>query len=425
MTQALHVIILAAGEGKRMKSRTPKVLQPIAGRPMLGHVVDTARALGAAGIHVVYGHGGDQVRAAFAAAVERAQAMPKSVYVSPEFAEAEQRHIFAQDWLCAGRADALKEPGDYLTMTISGEPVIILRDREGVLRGMSNVCRHRMSTLLEGRGNVRSIVCPYHAWTYNLDGSLRGAPAMTLNESFCKEALGLPAIRCEVWQGWIMVSLNPDAAAPAERLAEAAALIAPLDMTTYTETFRETFRWATNWKVLAENFMESYHLPVCHAGTIGGASDLNKMECPEGEEAFNYHWIVKNDLVPLALAHPSNTVLQGDDRRITWLLAIYPALLITLTPGYFWYLSLTPDGPGHVNVLFGGGMSPEWLADPQAETHLAAVRALLDDVNVEDKGCTEKVYRGLCSGMGTPGPLSHLERPNYEFAQYLAARIPA
>jgi phenylpropionate dioxygenase-like ring-hydroxylating dioxygenase large terminal subunit len=102
--------------------------------------------------------------------------MPKAVYTSPDFAKAEEEHIFAKEWLCAGRADALPNPGDYLTMVIAGEPVIILRDRDGVLRGMSNVCRHRMSTLLEGRGNVRSIVCPYHAWTYNLDGSLRGAP---------------------------------------------------------------------------------------------------------------------------------------------------------------------------------------------------------------------------------------------------------
>jgi phenylpropionate dioxygenase-like ring-hydroxylating dioxygenase large terminal subunit len=196
-------------------------------------------------------------------------------------------------------------------------------------------------------------------------------------------------------------------------------------MSTYTETYRETFRWATNWKVLAENFMESYHLPMCHAGTIGGASKLEEMICPEGTSAFNYHWILKNDTVPLALAHPSNTALEGDDRRKTWLLAIYPSLLITLTPGYFWYLSLTPDGPGHVNVLFGMGMSADWLADPDAATHLAAVKALLDDVNIEDKGCTEKVYRGLLSSMATPGPLSHLERPNFEFAQYLAARIPA
>ncbi len=355
---------------------------------------------------------------------ERAQAMPKSVYTSASFAALEQQHVFGREWLCAGRAEALPNPGDYMTMDISGEPVIILRDRDGTLRGLSNVCRHRMSTLLEGRGNRRSIVCPYHAWTYNLDGSLRGAPAMARNETFCKEDVRLPAIRVENWRGWIMVTLNPDAPPPSLALAGVDRLVGHLPMETYTEVFREEFSWHTNWKVLAENFMESYHLPVCHAGTIGGASDLNRMECPEGEEAFNYHWILKNDLVPLALAHPSNTTLTGDDRRITWLLAIYPSLLITLTPGYFWYLSLTPDGPGKVNVLFGGGMSADWMADPQAAQHLKGVKALLDDVNVEDKGCVERVYRGLCARMSGPGALSHLERPNYDFARWLASRMP-
>jgi len=206
-------------------------------------------------------------------------------------------------------------------------------------------------------------------------------------------------------------------------LADVEKLVGHLDMGAYVETFRETFRWNTNWKVLAENFMESYHLPVCHSGTIGGTVDLMKMTCPEGTLAFNYHYIVKNDTVPLALAHPKNTTLQGDDRRITWLLAIYPALMITLTPGYFWYLALTPQGPDQVDVLFGGGMSPDWMADPSAPANLAAVKALLDEVNVEDKGCVEKVYRGLVAGMSTPGQLSHLERPNYEFAQYIASKV--
>ncbi len=365
----------------------------------------------------------DELRANVAQPFERAHAMPKSVYTSPAFAEAEVQQIFAKEWLCAGRVDALKNPGDYLTMTIAGEPVILLRDREGQLRGMSNVCRHRMSTLLEGRGNLRAIVCPYHAWTYNLDGSLRGAPAMGLNEDFCKNNIALPAIRVENWLGWIMVALNPDALAPAKALADVEKLVGYLDMARYVETFRETFNWATNWKVLAENFMESYHLPVCHAGTIGGSVDLAKMTCPQGAPAFNHHFIVKNDTVPLALAHPSNTVLQGDQRRITWLLAVYPALMITLTPGYFWYLALTPDGPGRVNVLYGGGMSADWIADPAAGEYLATIKALLDDVNVEDKACVERVYRGLLAGLSTPGPLSHLERPNYDFASYLAGRM--
>ena len=365
-----------------------------------------------------------ELKANVAVPFARAHAMPKAVYTSPDFCEAELKHIFARDWLCAGRADALPNPGDYLTLSIAGEPIIILRDREGGLRGMSNVCRHRMSTLLEGRGNVRSIVCPYHAWTYNLDGSLRGAPAMGLNDGFCKDDIKLPSVRVENWLGWIMVTLNPDAPDPAEALRDVENLVGYLDMGSYKETFREEFRWATNWKVLAENFMESYHLPVCHEGTIGGSVDLMKMTCPEGSPSFNYHYILKNDTIPLSLAHPSNTTLTGDQRRITWLLSVYPALLITLTPGYFWYLCLTPDGPGHVNVLYGGGMSADWCADPEAPAHLATVKALLDDVNIEDKGCVEKVYEGLCARMSAPGPLSHLERPNFEFAQYIASRMP-
>ena len=363
-----------------------------------------------------------ELQANVAVPFNHARAMPKSVYTSPEFAEAELKHIFAKDWLCAGRADALPNPGDYLTMHIAGEPVIILRGNDGSLRGLSNVCRHRMSTLLEGRGNTKLIVCPYHAWTYNLDGTLRGAPAMTLNEAFCKDQIALPKVRVENWLGWIMVTLNPDAPDPQVQLKDVENLVGYLDMSSYRETFREEFRWATNWKVLAENFMESYHLPVCHAGTIGGSVDLTKMTCPEGFPSFNYHYILKNDTIPLSLAHPSNTTLQGDQRRITWLLSIYPALLITLTPGYFWYLCLTPDGPGHVNVLYGGGMSADWCADPEAPRHLATIKALLDDVNIEDKSCVERVYQGLCAAMSAPGTLSHLERPNFEFAQYLAGR---
>ena len=100
----------------------------------------------------------DELRANVGVPFNQARAMPKSVYTSPAFAEAELTHIFAKDWLCAGRADALPNPGDYLTMQIAGEPIIILRDKEATLRGMSNVCRHRMSTLLMGRGNTKSIV---------------------------------------------------------------------------------------------------------------------------------------------------------------------------------------------------------------------------------------------------------------------------
>jgi phenylpropionate dioxygenase-like ring-hydroxylating dioxygenase large terminal subunit len=356
---------------------------------------------------------------------ERARAMPPSVYTSEAFLERELSGIFRRDWFCVGRASALAEPGDYTTLELAGQPIVVLRDGEGALRALSNVCLHRMSTLLEGRGAARRIVCPYHAWTYNLDGSLRGAPAMEQNADFCKSGYRLPSLRCEEWLGWAFVTLNPDAPPVGEKLGRVEAMIEDFGLESYTETFFETHLWDTNWKVLAENFMESYHLPVCHAGTIGGLSKLEEMVCPPGEEAFNYHTILKDDSLSIALAHPSNTRLKGDQRRMTYLIAIYPSLMITLTPGYFWYLSLHPDGPGRVRIYFGGGMSPDFVNDPDAQSHFARVKALLDEVNVEDRGCTEKVYRGLCSDAAKPGHLSHLERPNYDFAQYIYARVAA
>ncbi|MGB7263820.1 MAG: SRPBCC family protein [Albidovulum sp.] len=353
---------------------------------------------------------------------EAARAMPKSVYTSETFLNAELEHVFKRDWFCVTRSDALPNPGDFTTLDLAGQPIMVIRDREGVLRAQSNVCLHRMSTLLEGSGNTGSIVCPYHAWTYNLDGTLRGAPAMTLNQEFCKDSYKLPQVRCEEWLGWVMITLNPDAASVGEQLSGVNDLVGDFGMEHYSQTFFETHRWDTNWKVLAENFMESYHLPVCHAGTIGGLSKLDEMVCPPGEPAFNYHWIFKDPEFTLANAHPTNTRLKGERRRMTFLLAIYPSLLITLTPGYFWYLSLHPCGVGQVDIRFGGGMSPDFVNDPSAQNHFEAVKKLLDDVNVEDRGCTEKVYRGLCSDVAKPGHLSHLERPNYDFARYLSAR---
>jgi hypothetical protein len=108
---------------------------------------------------------------------------------------------------------------------------------------------------------------------------------------------------------------------------------------------------------------------------------------------------------------------------MTYLLAIYPSLLITLTPGYFWYLSLHPQGPGQVRIIFGGGMSLDFVQDAESQKHFAQLKTLLDHVNVEDRGCTERVYRGMASELATPGHLSHLERPNYEFATYIASMI--
>jgi phenylpropionate dioxygenase-like ring-hydroxylating dioxygenase large terminal subunit len=364
-----------------------------------------------------------ELKATAARPFTEATAMPPAVYTSEAVTAAELDRIFARDWICVGRAESLKRRGDYLTYELAGQPVIVLRDNAGGIRAMSNVCLHRMSTLLVGTGRRKVITCPYHAWTYELDGRLRHAPYMDRNACFHREAMQLPQIRSEVWLGWIFITLNPDAPPVATTLEELAAEIAPFDMERYTELFHETHVWDTNWKVLAENFMESYHLPACHAATIGSLSSIADAELPEGAPAYNIHFITKDPSFTLSVAHKDNTTLEGEWRLRTAVFAIYPSLMITLTPGYFWYLSLHPKGPGQVHITFGGGLSPDFVADPDADQHMAATKALLDAVNAEDKGCTERVFRGVSSRLAAPGPMSHLERPLYDFCRYLADRL--
>ena len=139
---------------------------------------------------------------------------------------------------------------------------------------------------------------------------------MTLNQAFDRKDYRLPELRCEEWLGWAFVTLNQDATPVAERLKQVEELVGDYGMEDYVETFFETHVWDTNWKVLAENFMESYHLPVCHAATIGGLSKLEEMVCPPGLPAFNYHTILKDDRLKIAVAHRSNTRLEGERRMI-------------------------------------------------------------------------------------------------------------
>jgi phenylpropionate dioxygenase-like ring-hydroxylating dioxygenase large terminal subunit len=279
-----------------------------------------------------------------------------------------------------------------------------------------------MSTLLEGGGNVRTVTCPYHAWSYNLDGTLRGAPEMQRTPGFRRESYRLPAIRLEEWLGWVYVTLNPDVQPVAQRLEPLAKLIVHFGLEDYTETFRETHVWDTNWKLLAENYMESYHLPICHRGTVGPYTGLGEVECPPGDPAFNIHWFPKEEGLAIGNAHPDNKRLKGRERKTSALISIYPSHLITLTPGYFWYLSLQPVSVDQVHMIYGGGFAPEFMADPNAGEFTETLKSLLVDVNIEDRGCTEAVYRGLSAGLSKPGHLSHLERPVYDFAQYLASR---
>lgn len=356
---------------------------------------------------------------------EHARALPADAYRSEDMLAAEIETIFKREWFCAGRGDSLAQAGDYTAFHIADTPVFVIRGRDGKMRAFSNVCLHRMSQLVKETGNCQAVVCPYHAWSYGLDGVLRNAPYMEENTpTFDHDGYRLPEFRCEEWEGWVYVSLNPDAPALSGHLAELSEIVTGrYRLGDYRETFREEHLWNTNWKVLAENFMESYHLFRLHAATIGPHSKVSEMEFPEGRPAFNYHWITKEDSLPLGLAHKNNTYLKDEWRRTTALITIYPSHLITLTPGYFWYLSLSPESPGKVRIIYGGGFAPDYVNDPDFENIAAGAKAFLDTTNEEDRVGVETVYKGILSPYAGSGQLNLLERPVYDFGRYITGRV--
>ena len=358
--------------------------------------------------------------------LEAATAPPKAIYTLPDITAHEMDRIFASEWLCAGRADELPNPGDYMAFECGAQPLIISRGADGALSARSNICRHRMMRLVEGRGNTRKFTCPYHAWTYNLEGQLVGAAYMDRTTCFNKSDIQLPAVRCEEYLGWIYVCLDPDVEPVAHMLADLTEKLLPYNMQDYVTIFTEDHVWDTNWKCLTENFMEGYHLPVAHRDTVGGHFPVEETQF-DGRGSFPHftsQLFVKTGTAPVGTAHPDNTSLTGKWRNISVMPTVFPSHMYVLAPDHLWYLALQPDGPGRTRIRYGAALAPEVLAaqsDP--ETYIGETKTFLDAVQLEDKNVVEGIFAGAKAPLSSPGPLSWLERENHEFTQYLARRL--
>ncbi|MEO3415376.1 SRPBCC family protein [Roseovarius sp. CAU 1744] len=360
--------------------------------------------------------------------LERAHSAEPQIYWDEDIAAREETAIFRRDWICPGLAAEIPNPGDYLTFTIAGDPIFCIRDKSGEIRTYSNVCRHRMMQLLEGTGCTSRITCPYHAWTYSLDGRLIGAGHMERTEGFDKKSICLPEIRTEIWQGWIYVTLDPDAMPVAEALAPLHDVVARYGMEHYVPVLHEEHVWATNWKLLTENFMEGYHLPVAHKATVGAWFPVEKTVFPDQvHDAFTYQTFMKRGDATYGKAHPDNTRLEGDWRNTSVLPTVFPTHMYVLAPDHLWYLSLRPRGVGQVDVRFGVAIAPEvdamlGFADERA-AWIEELTKFFEHVNTEDRQVVEGIYAGSRSSQATPGPLSWLEREIHDFQKYLSRRL--
>ena len=356
---------------------------------------------------------------------ERATILPPEFYTSPEILALEEQRIFKAEWQCPGRAADIPNPGDYITYEIGGEPIFTVRGADGSVRTFSNTCRHRMMQLLEGRGNAKRVVCPYHSWAYDLTGRLVGAAHERHFAELDKAGICLPEIRTEIWQGFIYVTLNEEAPGLAERLAPLDDVIDRFQVAYYVPIVTQDHVWDTNWKLLTENYMESYHLPFIHKGTVGGHFPVE--DCGFPEEApgpFTYSTFSKGEGTAYGRAHRDNHLLQGHWRYTNVLPTIFPSHMFTLAPDYMWYLSLTPHGTGQVRIRYGASLAPEVIAGmTKPDEEIAAAAAFLDEVNNEDRAVVEGAYRGARAPLTTAGPIHPLERTIHHFIIYLAGRL--
>lgn len=351
--------------------------------------------------------------------------MPPALYNSPEIHELEQQRIFSMEWICPGLAAEIPQAGDYLTFTIGTQEIYCIREKDSTIRSFSNVCLHRMMILLEGRGNVRKVVCPYHAWTYDLDGALIGAGHMQKTDAFDKRKQCLPQVRTEIWNGWIYVTLNPRAPSIAESLAPLHPLVEPYGAASYVPVIQQDHIWNTNWKMLSENFLEGYHAPTVHRNTVGADFSVENTWFPESSfDAFSYQLFAKGEGAQYGRAHPDNKRLEGRWRHTSILPFVYPTHLYSLAPDYLWYLSLRPRGASQVHVRIGVALAPEVYAGTRdIDAFLQSLVAFFDRANAEDRVVVEGIYRGSLSPLATSGQLCWLERQIHDFMGYLARRL--
>ena len=348
-----------------------------------------------------------------------ARSMPPAFYTAPEFCEFEKSTLFREQWICLGRVDQIPERGDYFTVDLVGEPLIVVRGQDNKVRILANVCRHRGSLIAEGAGNARNFVCPYHAWSYDIDGHLMRAPLIPERPDFDLRNCRLPRFACETWSDFIFVNLSNDAPPLAPQLKGLSDLLSHYHMDEMVELHEEESVWETNWKCLVENFMEGYHLSNVHQETLHAITPTRLCRhFPPGEGYFGYFSNFPKDLDQRGAYHSD---LTSDERQRSVMFAVPPGLVVGLAGHLAAYLCLQPDTVDTVKVRQGIAFLDHDISIQErneAVTFFATVMA-------EDMRQLTTLQKGLKAKSATTAPLAPADYEGnvWDFYQYLARAL--
>jgi len=347
------------------------------------------------------------------------RSMPPNFYTHQAIFDEEVEKLFISGWVCVGRADEVAKVGDYYTLNILNEPLIVAREDEEHVVVMSNVCRHRGSIIAEGSGNSKRFICPYHRWSYGLDGSLIAAPIVDKTPGFESKKCKLPIFRSETWMGWIFVNL--DGKAP-EFLSELKGLDAYVE-NYHPEEMRHikptTELWDLNWKCLAENFLEGYHLTPVHRDTLHPMTPTKLCEkVPGGPGYTGYKAHYNPAYEGRTEVHPDMT---EEEKALSMLIWIYPSFVAAVSPNSTVYMSITPTGPSQLQTRWDVIARNEAFETSEANDRYEFANSF----NEEDKERLLDVQKGLSSRFATRGYLApvDLEGTVWDFYEYMAKKL--
>jgi Rieske 2Fe-2S family protein len=355
--------------------------------------------------------------------LEQATQLPGAAFTDPAILRWERAEVFGSGWICCGHVEQVSDRGQYLSLEVAGESVLVVGDDDGLPRAFLNTCRHRGARLVDdGAGTLRRLQCPYHAWTYGFDGSLKSAPFTDGLEDFDPGCFGLHEVRLAVVEGLLLLDLSGEAPSAAAHVGDLAHHLAAYRLPGLRRAARIVYEVEANWKAIAENYSECLHCPGVHpelnrlshyltgaAYTGAGAWCGGSMTLAEGVETMSTD----------GAAHARRAIAGVDERVILYFL-IFPNTLVSLHPDYVMLHTLWPQAPDRTEVVCEWFFEPETIAQPGFDPGDAV--QFWDQVNREDWHVCGLTQRGMRSPRFTPGRYTTQEGDVHAFDRMVARR---
>lgn len=360
--------------------------------------------------------------------IAEAYTLPPHCYTSREWYDAEVERVWRRNWLLLARLEEVPSSGNYLRVDIVGEPLLVTRGNDGVVRVMSAICRHRGCIIKEGKGTARALSCPYHGWTYNLTGALIGVPGMNDVENFRKEDFSLIPVRSEIWGGFVMINFDNDAPPLMDTLGPLAKRFESHRLEDMHVTRKYVNKVKGNWKIWLENSREGYHASVVHAQTYQrffgttGSGDWRY----EGQDGVYEILSGSNEdglLVPPSGGLPFVEGLSQEDRDSTHFAIYYPHILLNVAPSHITFHQLFPEGPDVTTVASWFCFPKSTVARPDFEEASKVYYESAESFIPEDIEVTVKTHDGLSGHLAKAGRFSLHERPCHAFSNWLLDQV--